>query len=87
MDIAVGCPRQSACSANEYAYHTRQLMAEAYAIVREHTEVMKRSYDAGVRPVEFQVDDLVWYFCPRARPGTSQSKVEPILLGTIPGRP
>ena len=50
-------------------------MAEAYAIVREHTgwcaEVMKRSYDAGVRPVEFQVDDLVWHFCPSAQPGTS----------------
>ena len=50
-------------------------MAEAYAIVQEHTgqraEVKKTSYDAGVGPVEFQVDDLVWYFCPRARPGTS----------------
>jgi len=75
VDIAVGCPRPPACSANEYAYHTRQLMTDAYAIVQEHTgrcaEVMKRSYDAGVRPVEFQVDNLVWYFCPRARPGTS----------------
>ena len=62
-------------TSNEYAYRTRQLMAEAYAIVREHTgrcaEVMKRSYDAGVRQVEFQVDDLIWYFCPRARHGNS----------------
>ena len=75
VDIAVGCPRPPACSASEYACRTRLLMAEAYAIVREHTgrcaEVMKRSYDAGVRLVEFQVDHLVWYFCPRARPETS----------------
>jgi len=50
-------------------------MAEAYAIVREHlgrnAEVMKNSYDAAVKPAQFQVDDQVWYFCPRSRPGTS----------------
>jgi len=75
VDIAFGCPRPAACSTNDYAFHTRELMAEAYAIVREHcgrsAEVMKGSYDAAVKPVEFQVDDLVWYFCPRSRPGTS----------------
>ena len=50
-------------------------MAEAYALVREHTgrcaEVTKRNYDETAKPVEFRVNDLVWYFCPRARPGTS----------------
>jgi len=75
VDIAFGCPRPAVCSTNVYAFHTRELMAEAYAIVREHwgrcAEVMKGSYDAAVKPVEFQVDDLVWYFCPRSRPGTS----------------
>jgi len=50
-------------------------MAEAYALVRVHTgrcaEVMKRNYDEIAKPVEFQVNDLVWYFCPRTRPGTN----------------
>jgi len=75
VDIAFGCPRPAACSTNDYALHTRELMAEAYAIVREHlgrnAEVMKSSYDAAVKPAQFQVDDQVWYFCPRSRPGTS----------------
>jgi len=34
-------------------------------------EVMKSSYDAAVKPAQFQVDDQVWYVCPRSRPGTS----------------
>ena len=75
VDIAFGCPRPDACSTNDYAFHTRELMAEAYGIVREHlgryAEVMKSRYDAAVKPAEFQVDDLVWYFCPKSRPGTS----------------
>jgi len=74
VDIAFGCPRSAVCSTNDY-FHTHELMAEAYAIVREHwgrcAKVMKGSYDAAVKPVEFRVDDLVWYFCPRSRPGTS----------------
>ena len=75
VDIAFGCPRPDACSTNDYAFHTCELMAEAYGIVREHlgryAEVMKSCYDAAVKPAEFQVDDLVWYFCPKSRPGTS----------------
>jgi len=75
VDIAFGCPRPPTCSVNHYAYHTSELMAEAYALVHEHTgrcaEVMKKNYDAGARPVESQVNDLVWYFCLRARVGTS----------------
>ena len=75
VDIAFGCPRPAACSTNDYALHTRELMGEAYGIVREHlgryAEVMKSNYDAAVKPTEFQVDELVWYFCPRSRPGTS----------------
>ena len=75
VDIAFCYPHPAACSPNDYAYHTRQLMAEAYALVREHTgrcaEVMKRNFDVRVKPVEFQVNDLVWCFCPRAHPGTS----------------
>jgi len=34
-------------------------------------EVMKSSYDAAVKPAQFQVDDQVWYFCLRSRPVTS----------------
>ena len=75
VDIALGCPRPPSCSTNDYAYQTRQLMAEAHALVREHSgkcaEVMKRRYDAGVKSTGFDVGSLVWYFCPRARPGTS----------------
>ena len=75
VDIAFGCPRPAACSTNDYALHTRELMCEAYGIVREHlgryAEVMKSNYDAAVKPTKFQVDELVWYFCPRSRAGTS----------------
>jgi len=50
-------------------------MAEAYALVREHmqprAEVNKRAYDVAVKPVSFQPGDMVWYFCPRTRLGTS----------------
>jgi len=75
VDIAFGCPRPPSCSANEYVYHTRELMAEAYALVRAHTshcaEVNKRLYDACVKPVMFEVEEFVWYFCPRSRRGIS----------------
>jgi len=75
VDIVYGCHRPPSCSVNEYAYHTRKLMAEAYALVQAHTrqsaELNKRLYDAGVKPVEFEVGDLVWYFCPRSSRGTS----------------
>ena len=75
VDIAFGCPRPPSCSVNEYAYHTRELMAEAYALVRAHTrrcaEVNKRLYDACVKPVMFEVGELVWYFCPLSRLGPS----------------
>jgi len=64
VDIAFGCPRPPSCSVNEYAYHTRELMAEAYALVRAHThqcaEVNKRLHDACVKPVMFEVVELVW---------------------------
>jgi len=75
VDIAFGCPRPTSCSVSEYAYQTRELMAEAYALVRAHTrqcaEVNKRLYDASVKPVEFKAGELVWYFCPRSPRGTS----------------
>jgi transposase InsO family protein len=75
VDIAFGCSLAAECSVNDYAQHIRERMAEAYALVRVHAgkfaEVNKRYYDARVKPIEFKVDDLVWYFCPRARPGTS----------------
>ena len=75
VDTVYGCHRPPSCSVNEYAYHTRELMAEAYVLVQAHTrqsaEVNKRLYDAGVKPVEFEVGDLVWYFCPRSSRGTS----------------
>ena len=75
VDIAFGCSRPSSCTVNDYAYHTRESMAEAYALVRAHSqrcaEVNKRAYDVRVKPVSYQPGDLVWYFCPRSRPGTS----------------
>jgi len=75
VDIAFGCPRPPSCTVNDYAFHTRQRMAEAYALVRDHmqrrAEVNKRAYDVAVKPVSFQPGDMVWYFCPRARLGTS----------------
>jgi len=75
VDIAFGCPRPAASSVNDYARYTRECMAEAYAMVRDHwgrcAVVMKDHYDAAVRPAEFQEGDLVWYFCPKARLGTS----------------
>jgi len=75
VDIAFGCSRPPSCTVNDYAFYARQLMAEAYALVRKHTqrcaEVNKRAYDFRVKPISFQPGDLVWYFCPRSRPGMS----------------
>lgn len=75
VDIAFGCSRPPSCTVNDYAFFTRERMAEAYALVRLHTqqraEVNKRACDAGAKSVTFQPGDLVWYFCPRSRPGTS----------------
>jgi len=76
VDIALGCPRPPSCSINDYAYHTHERMAVAYAMVQAYSgrcaEVNKHHYDASVKPLDFRVGDQVWYFCPRARPGTSQ---------------
>ena len=75
VHIAFGCPRPPSSSVNEYAYHTRKLMAEAYALVQAHTrqsaEVNKKLFAASVKPVEFEFGELVWYFCPRSSHGTS----------------
>ena len=75
VDTAFGCSRPPSCSANEYAYHTRELMAEASSPVRSHTrqcvQVNKRLYYACFEPVVFEVGELVWYFCPRSQRGTS----------------
>lgn len=75
VDIAFGCSRPPSCTVNDYAFYTRQRMAEAYALVRQHTqrraEVNKRAYDSDAKLISFRPGDLVWYFCPRSRPGTS----------------
>jgi len=75
VDIAFGCPRPLSCTPNDYAFHVRERMAEAYALVRIHmqqcAQVNKQAYDCRVNPVSFQSGDLVWYFCPRTPLGTS----------------
>ena len=75
VDIAFGCPRPPSCSINDYAFHMRERMAEAYALVRTHAQqcaqVNKQAYDCKVKPVSVQPGDLVWYFCPRTPLGVS----------------
>jgi len=74
VDIAFGCPRPPSYTPNDYAFHVRERMDEAYALVRIHTrqsaQVNKQAYDRRVKPVSFQSGDLVWYFCPRTLLGT-----------------
>ena len=75
IDVAFGCPLQPSYTPNDYALHTRNTMAAAFDFVRQHgqrhAEVNKRAYDAKVKPVAFCPGDLVRFFCPKSRPGTS----------------
>ena len=44
---------------------------ESGTTYRVAQKLNKRAYDVAVKPASFQPGDMVWYFCPRARLGTS----------------
>jgi transposase InsO family protein len=75
IDVAMGVSGTESRSANDYAQHMRDSLAEAYGIVRRHwkirSEAIKKHYDLSVKPMKFEEGDQVWYFCPRTTRGTS----------------
>ena len=76
VDVAMGISvTEGALSANDYAQHIRNSLAEAYEIVRQHwrlrSSAIKKHYDLSVNTVQLKEGDEVWYFCPRIRRGTS----------------
>jgi len=75
LDIALGLPSEEPLSTNAYAQHVRDLMAEAYSLVRSNTSKkaadMKCQYDRIVKLVVFKEGDQVMYYYPRKRKGRS----------------
>jgi hypothetical protein len=75
VDLAFCVPGEDEVPVNDYAFSVAERMAKAYELVRAHSgrvaQNMKRIYDASAHPISCQVGDLVWYFCPRTRVGTS----------------
>jgi len=64
------CPRYC-----DYVRRKQDKMRAAYTLTREHLRTTavraKKRYDMRVRPVQYQVGDMVWYHCPRKRMGLS----------------
>jgi transposase InsO family protein len=75
IDVAMGVSGTESRSANDYAQHVRDSLAEAYGIVRRHwkirSEAIKKHYGLSVKPIKFEESDQVLYFCPRTTRGTS----------------
>ena len=56
---------------DDYTDEMATRMQKAYQLVADHLDVAfsrsKRRYDTRVKEVQFQVGDLVWYYCPRRK--------------------
>ena len=57
---------------DEYVTEMLSRMEQAFQTVRDHLgqalQRAKQAYDGRVKKLQFKVDDLVWFFCPRKRP-------------------
>ena len=57
---------------DEYVTQVRSRMEKTFQTVRDHLgqafQRAKQVYDGRVKKLQFKVDDLVWFFCPRKRP-------------------
>lgn len=74
LDLVYGSPpEQDPVETVEYVRTMREMLEDAYALVRRNlgvaAERRKRRYDIGVRTKEFKVGDEVWVFVPRKRRG------------------
>ena len=69
VDIVLGNPSGPPQSTNDYAEHLTKMMTEAYEGLREHlgrsAERVKKYYDFGGKPVQFEPGDQVWLYSPR----------------------
>jgi hypothetical protein len=58
---------------DEYSETMAERLREAFSLVRKELncafERNKRRYDAKVKEVQFSSGDLVWFYCPRTKPG------------------
>lgn len=58
---------------NDFTEEMSERMRKAYELVDwGMSDRSKRRNDKRVKEVQFQVGDLVWYYCPRRRPGRSR---------------
>ena len=57
---------------DDYVTETRNRMEQAFKTVRDQLgqsfQRAKQAYDDHIKELQFKVDDLVWFFCPRKRP-------------------
>ena len=57
---------------DDYVTEMRSRMKKTFQTVRDHLgqafQRAKQVYDGRVKKLQFKVDDLVWFFCPRKRP-------------------
>ena len=57
---------------DDYVTETRNRMEQAFKTVRDQLgqacQRTKQAYNGRVKKLQFKVDDLVWFFCPRKRP-------------------
>ena len=73
IDIVLGSPEEDGdtLSYDDFVEDLRQRMLKAYALVRQHSgtaaERSKHYYDLRVRPQQYHVGDLVYFFNPRNR--------------------
>ena len=54
---------------DDYVRETRNRMEQAFKTVRDQFgqafQRAKQAYDGRVKKLQFKVDDLVWFFCPK----------------------
>ena len=56
---------------DDYVTETRNRMDQAFKTIRDLGQSFQRTkqaYDGRVNKLQFKVNDLVWFFCPRKRP-------------------
>jgi hypothetical protein len=81
-DLSPNLPRQTAeLDCNQSLRNLKSKLSAAYKIVRENNrkshESNKRKYDRKAKVRKFQVNDLVYLFCPARKPGVAHKFRKP----------
>ena len=75
QDVAHGLPRAEGVTEPAHAKSLRERLAEAHATVRDRLRAVHQHqadlYDAGAKPVSFEIGDLVWLLVPAVPVGTA----------------